>query len=90
MKKVEILQGEFIGKNVSVKYKKIAGKIIDETKNSFLIKTKNNLKKRLLKQNCIFELMLASRNVDIEGNSILMRPEDRIRIRDPKKKTQKS
>ena len=89
MKKVEILQGEFIGKNVSVKGKKIAGKIIDETKNSFLIETKSNIKKRLLKQNTIFELRLASGNVDIEGNSILMRPEDRIKIRDPKKKIPK-
>ena len=89
MKKVEILQGEFIGKNVSVKGKKITGKIIDETKNSFLIKTKNNLKKRLLKRNSIFELRLPSGNGDIEGNSILMKPEDRIKIRTSEKKTPK-
>jgi len=89
MVKVDILQGEFIGKNITVKGKKITGKIIDETKNSFLIKTENNLKKRLLKQNCIFELKLGSGNVNIEGNSILMRPEDRIKIKDSKKKIQK-
>ena len=80
-KKVDILRGEFIGKEVKVKGKNIEGKIIDENKNSFLVKTKNNLKKRLLKQNNIFQLKLQSRDIVIEGKSILMRPEDRIKIK---------
>jgi|TARA_Y100000310_G_C20675381_1_gene812745 ribonuclease P protein subunit POP4 len=80
-KNTDILRGEFIGKQINVIDRGIAGKIIDETKNSFLVKTKNDLKKRLLKQNLRFELKLQSGNVTIEGNSILMRPEDRIKIK---------
>lgn len=82
MVKVGILRGEFIGKQIRDKNKGIDGKIIDESKNSFLIKTKKNLKKRLLKKNALFELILASEKVIIEGNSILMKPEDRIKIKD--------
>lgn len=81
-KKVDILRGEFIGREVKIKDKKIEGKIIDETKNSFLIKTKSDLKKRLLKRNCVFELKLPSGIAIIDGNSILMKPEDRIKIKD--------
>lgn len=80
-KNPDILRGEFIGKQINVIGTSIEGKIIDETKNSFLVKIKNNLKKRLLKQNLVFELELQSGNVTIEGNSILMRPEDRIKIK---------
>ena len=82
MVNVDVLRGEFIGKQIRVKNKGIEGRIIDETKNSFLVKTKNNLKKRLLKQNCIFELKSAFGNIVIEGNSILIKPEDRIKIKD--------
>ena len=80
-KNTDILRGEFIGRQISAIGKGIEGKIIDETKNSFLVKTKNNLKKRLLKQNLTFELKSQSGNVTIEGNSILMKPEDRIKIK---------
>jgi len=60
-------------------YKNLQGKIIDETKNSFLIKTKNNMRKRILKQNLLFELKTQAGNIAIDGNSILMKPEDRIK-----------
>ena len=46
---IDLLRGEFIGKEVKVHNKKIEGRIIDETKNSFLINTKNDGRKRLLK-----------------------------------------
>ena len=78
---IDILRGEFIGKEIRIKDKKIEGKIIDETKNSFLIKTGKNMKKKLLKKNCTFELISSPKNVTIEGNLILMRPEDRIKIK---------
>jgi len=82
VRKKDILQGEFIGRQIRVKGKEIEGKIIDETKNSFLVKTKSNLKKRLLKKDYIFEFKLSSGNFDIEGSSILMKPEDRIKMKD--------
>ena len=75
------LKEEFIGKKIEVKGTLIKGKIIDETKNSFLIITENNLKKRILKRNNIFDLKLSSGVVNIIGNSILIRPEDRIKIK---------
>ena len=79
-KSIDILRGEFIGKYVKAPNKGIEGKIIDETKNSFFVKTKNT-KKRVLKQNTLFELKLRTGYITIEGNSILMKPEDRIKIR---------
>jgi len=81
MKNINILRGEFIGKQIKVMNKKIEGKIIDETKNSFLVKTKDSLKKRLLKKGNVFQLSLSYGDVFIEGNSILMKPEDRIKIK---------
>ena len=80
-KNVDILRGEFIGKQVRVQSKGVEGKIIDETKNSFLIKTKTDVTKRLLKANSIFQLKIDKNFVPIEGNLVLMRPEDRIKIR---------
>lgn len=79
------LRKEFIGKEVRVVNKNVEGKVIDETKSSFLIKTKANLKKRMLKQNSIFEFKSESGNSFVDGNMILMRPEDRIKIKWPQK-----
>ena len=81
------LRHEFIGREVKAVNSGIEGKVIDETKNSFLVKTKNDMKKRLLKQNSLFEFRSESGITVIDGNLILMRPEDRIKI---KTKPQKS
>ena len=80
-KNVNILRGEFIGKIIEVRDKKIKGKIVDETKNSFIIKSKNNLKKKLLKTNSVFNIKINKNFVSIDGNLILMKPEDRIKIK---------
>ena len=79
--KIDVLRGEFIGKEVKVHNKKVEGRIIDETKNSFLINTKNDGRKRLLKINQTFQLKVRNYLVDVDGNSILMKPEDRIKIK---------
>lgn len=78
---IDILRGEFIGKEVKVRNKRIVGRIIDETKNSFLINTKKDGRKRLLKMNQTFQLKVRNYLVDIDGDSILMKPEDRIKIK---------
>lgn len=77
---IDILRGEFIGKQVSIPGKKVEGKIIDETKNSFLVKT-NNARKRILKANSIFQIKINNSFVEVDGNAIAMKPEDRIRIK---------
>ena len=66
---------EFIGKNASVKNRNIKGKIIDETKNTFTIQQENS-RKIIQKKDNSFEI----ENKIIEGSTILMRPEERIRI----------
>ena len=85
-KNIDVLRGEFIGKEIIVVNKSIKGKVIDETKNSFLIETKDDLKKRILKQNNNFEFRFSSGNYFVEGNQILMKPEDRIKIKNGNKK----
>ena len=82
MVNVDILKGEFIGKEVKIPNKRLEGKIIDETKNSFLIKMKNNKRKRLMKLNLVFQLKTDKSFVSIEGNSILMKPDDRVKIKE--------
>ena len=77
---INILRGEFIGKQVSVPSKKVEGKIIDETKNSFLVKT-NNARKRILKANSLFQIKINDYFVEVDGNTISMKPEDRIKIK---------
>ena len=75
-----MLRGEFIGKSVIIPGKKVEGKIIDETKNSFLVKTINS-RKRILKSNSMFQIKINGSFVEVDGNAIAMKPEDRIRIR---------
>ncbi len=77
---VGILRGEFIGKQVRIPGAKIEGKIIDETKNSFLVKTKN-ARKRVLKANSLFRVEINGNFAVVEGNAISMKPEDRIKIK---------
>ena len=72
------LRKEFIGKGVRVE--NVYGKIIDETKFSFLIETRNK-RKRFFKHNNLFEITFNEHKVKIEGSSIMMRPEERIKIK---------
>jgi len=79
-KNPDLLRDEFIGKNVKENITKTNGKIIDETKNTFLIKTKEK-RRRILKKNKIFEISFGNKIVSIPGNLITLRPEDRIKIK---------
>ena len=53
----------------------LKGKIIDETMKTILIDSG----KRIPKQNTIFRIMLGSKKIDIDGNYLIARPEDRIK-----------
>jgi RNase P/RNase MRP subunit p29 len=76
-------QQEFIGKNIKITKTKnktlqnTEGKIIDETKNTFTIKTQNK-SITIMKDNNEFEI----NNQKIEGRKITKRPEDRIKIKE--------
>ncbi len=74
MKKIE--KGEWIGVNTTIYYnnKTFKGKIIDETKNTLTIKTKQG-KKKILKTNANFEID----GKLIDGKKVTKRPEDRIK-----------
>jgi len=79
-KDVNALRGEFIGKHLKEKSRNIMGNIVDETKNTFIVKTKEG-KKTLQKQHMIFQIEINNNFIDIPGNLILMKPEDRIKIK---------
>jgi len=73
-----LLKGELIGKKTKIHYNKkvFDGKIIDETKNTLTIKTKDGDKK-IIKINSEIEI----EGYTISGKKINKRPEDRIKIK---------
>jgi len=53
----------------------LKGKVIDETMKTIVIDDG----KRIPKQNSIFRISLGGKKIDIDGNYIIARPEDRIK-----------
>ncbi|RLF36543.1 MAG: ribonuclease P protein subunit [Thermoplasmata archaeon] len=82
--KKKLARSELIGLNVKIIEsensfnKGIKGKIIDETKNMFIIKTKET-RKKIIKDQCVFEFK--GKNIQINGKSLSTRPEERIKQR---------
>ncbi|MBU0666257.1 MAG: ribonuclease P protein subunit [Nanoarchaeota archaeon] len=76
------LKEEYIGFNIEVIETKnqtlqgLKGEILDETKNTFKIKTKDKIK-IILKKGNIFKI----KNKIINGNEIIKKPEERIKIK---------
>ncbi len=58
----------------------IKGRIIDETKNMFEIETKK-ARKKIIKDQCVFEFMIKGEKIQINGKSLTKRPEERIKQR---------
>ncbi len=85
MDKKAFAKNEFIGENVCItkckdpKLNGKTGKIIDETKNTFVIKTEDGKEKRIAKEIASFEFMINNEKIMIEGSKICYRPEDRIK-----------
>lgn len=83
----DIVRYEFIGKKAKVVESKnkynvgIEGTIIDETKNMFTIRKENGEKKKIMKQNNVFEIMIKNNLVKIKGDLLIGRPEDRIKMK---------
>ncbi len=74
----EAFKGELIGKAVAVKGTPIGGKIIDETRNMVTIETEKGHKK-MVKKNHTFIIKTATGSIEVPGETIAARPEDRIR-----------
>lgn len=84
MEKSRIVKDELIGRNVTIKectdpsWINVSGRIIDETKNTFLIEIRGK-QKRIAKNTAIFEFEYDRKKTIVEGNRLLYRPEDRVK-----------
>ncbi|MBT4023075.1 ribonuclease P protein subunit [archaeon] len=70
------MKHELIGKKVEIKYhnKTFRGEVVDETKNTICLKSKNQ-KKKVLKNAA--QILFDGKKID--GNTIKKRPQDRIK-----------
>jgi ribonuclease P protein subunit POP4 len=80
-----IIQSELIGLDAEVTKSTnrdsvgISGKIIDETRNTLIIR-QNNKDKAIPKDTTVFQFTLPNGSiVEVEGNAIMGRPEDRVK-----------
>jgi len=84
MQKREAMKAEFIGSYMEVIDSKnksligIKGKVIDETKNTFTIKTKEKMKK-IAKNQVVLKVDFLSGEVEIDGKLLVGRSEDRLK-----------
>jgi len=82
MKTDEAVRHELIGLTIRIVKAKnpnlagLSGKVLDETKNSFVICT-NSHTKTILK-NQIIQLEIAEKNIMVQGKDLMKRPEERI------------
>lgn len=78
-------RSELIGKDIRIiksnnKHQEgLKGKIIDETRETFKVLTKNNKSKKkiIFKRNLLFALDTDERKVNVDGRKIIKKPEDR-------------
>lgn len=62
----------------------IEGRVIDETRNTIIIETKNG-KKSFVKEQCTFSFLLPSgERINVDGRILVARPEDRIKKKQKK------
>ena len=80
-----ILQSELIGLNAKVTKSSnrnsigISGKVIDETRNTLVIR-QNDDNKTIQKETTTFQFTLPGGTViEVEGNALIGRPEDRVK-----------
>lgn len=73
-----------VSKSTDSTQKGVSGKVADETYNTLVIETRGK-EKTVIKSNCVFVFTLPSRKkVEVVGNVIVGRPEDRIKKKQPK------
>ena len=84
MDEKKLAKDELIGLNVTVKECKDpswtgkSGRIVDETKNTFLIEIEDK-KKTIAKKTATFEFEYGGKKITLDGSKIAYRPEDRIK-----------
>lgn len=81
-----LVMHEFIGLWVRVSMssdpgkKGLSGLVMDETRNTLLVETKNGERKVLPKKECVFRFTLPDGAVvEVDGKAIVSRPEDRTK-----------
>lgn len=90
MNKTEIVKGELIGIKIKVEKSKnkslegCEGKVIDETKNMFVIE--NGKIKKIPKKGTIFTFNVKTKKMVMEGDLLLGRPEQRLKKKVKKKR----
>lgn len=83
----KLKKGELIGKTIKIIDSKnkanigLQGKIIDETKNTLQIKTREGKKKVLIKRNIAFTIKMGNKELKIKGREIQLAPEERIKLK---------
>ncbi|NIU39371.1 ribonuclease P protein subunit [Candidatus Bathyarchaeota archaeon] len=84
---VSLLQHEFIGMDIKVvkstnpNYVGITGRVINETRNTFVIRHGNN-DKVVVKNTAVFHVALEDGTIiEVEGWALVGRPEDRLKKR---------
>ena len=76
----DFLRGELIGSTIEAPLKKLAGKIIDETKNTFEILTSKKQRKKIIKnQEIIFKMN--NKKIIVNGKILKIKPEERIKLK---------
>ena len=85
MKAAAIVQSEFIGlkakvvKSSNPSYVGISGVVVDETRNTLVIR-QDNRDRAVVKDQVVFQFTLSDGTVmEVEGGVILGRPEDRVK-----------
>ena len=74
------LRGELIGSSIEAPLKRITGKIIDETKNTFEVLTLKKQRKKLIKnQEMIFKI--EGKKIIVNGKILRIKPEERVKLK---------
>lgn len=82
----DILRAEIIGKNIEIVDSKnksligLKGKIVDETKNAFIVMS-DGKKKMVLKSHIKMIVKWQDKRILVDGKLLAKRPEDRINIK---------
>lgn len=80
-----MVAGEYIGKKAAV-FSKVdnklssQGNIVDETKNTFVIKN-NGKKRKIIKKDVFIVADFGSKKIKVDGSLLAKRSEDRIKIK---------
>jgi len=80
-----LLKRELIGLTINVVDSKnkaninLKGRIVDETKHTLIIQTKEKQKKRMFKKNIAFTTKIKNQNYKIMGTFLEGKPEERIK-----------